>query len=58
MVAQFDDKGNVIIPKTMKFNVLGQPEKTIYTLQDKKKRITLNPRFILEENIMQNVPEG
>ena len=31
MTAQFDENGNIIIPKTMKFNELGQPEETIYT---------------------------
>jgi len=36
MPAEFDDKGNMIVPKTMKFNEMGQPEETIYTIQDKK----------------------
>lgn len=33
-MTEFDEKGNVIIPKTMKFNEKGQPIETIYTLQD------------------------
>jgi len=37
MAANFDENGNIIIPKTMKFNDLGQPEETIYTIHKKEK---------------------
>ncbi|CAG0949106.1 MAG: hypothetical protein OIN86_13130 [Candidatus Methanoperedens sp.] len=36
MPSQFDKNGNVIIPKTMKFNEFGQPEETVFTVQDKR----------------------
>jgi len=37
MPANFDEKGNIIIPKTMKFNALGQPEENVYTFNEQEK---------------------
>jgi hypothetical protein len=42
MPAEFDKNGNIIIPKSMKFNEFGQPEEIVYTLQEKRKPNFLN----------------